>query len=171
MSKVEQPPIEPPEPTPIQVAEIVGTLTVYYNKDKSVTLIPDTGKVDRRIQNMLWTLVAPEGVTFADVPIIFAGTINNPSGQPPPPLPDGYTAFTGTVTKWDDVRVSADFENILPHDAAILKYRYDIWINQPKPDDSTQTDLIKIENFYAALDHVHKQLREIDPDMENEPKP
>jgi hypothetical protein len=175
MSNVEQQPVQITEPTPQQIADIVGTVTVLHyrtiDNENGYTLIPDVGKINRLIQNMLWTLVAPGGITFADVPIVFAGSEVFPPKQPPPPLPFGYTAFTGTVTRWDDLRVSVDFGNVLSPGDPVKRYRYDIWVNQPNTDDNTKTDLIKIENFYAALDHVHNRLRKIDPDMENEPKP
>jgi hypothetical protein len=171
MSNAEHQPVQITEPTPQQIADIVGTVTVLHYRtianENGYTLIPDVGKINRLIQNMLWTLVAPSGITFADVPIIFAGSEVFPPNQPPPPLPDGYTPFTGTVTRWDDLRVSVDFGNPLwAPGEPVQRYRYDIWVNQ-----GTTADPIRIENFYAALDHVHNRLRKIDPDMENEPKP
>lgn len=162
MSNAEQPPVQPKEPTPTQIADIVGSVTVLLNPDNSVTLIPEVGKVNRLVQNMLWTLVAPEGTTFADPAIVFAGSVDR--GQPPPPLPAGYTPFTGTVTKLNEVQVYADFGSVLNPGNPVKHYRYDIWLDQGSGP-------IKVDNFFAALDHVHNRLRKIDPDMENEPKP
>ncbi len=163
MSNVEQPSVQPIQPTPTQVAEIVGSVTVLYNPDNSVTLIPDVGKVNRLVQNMLWTLVAPEGTIFADTAIVFAGGAGT-SSQPPPPLPVGYTPFTGTVKKLNEVQVYTDFGSVVNPGDPVKHYRYDIWVDQGSGP-------IKVDNFFAALDHVHNRLRKIDPDMENEPKP
>jgi hypothetical protein len=150
-------------PTAAQIAEIVGSVTVIFNPDNSVTLIPDVGKVNRLVQTMIWTLVAPEGTTFASTAIIFAG-MAGVEGQPPPPLPQGFTAFTGTVTRLNEVQVQARFGTIIPRGNPMLQYRYDIWVDQGGGP-------IKIDTFFAAVDHVHNRLRKIDPDMENEPQP
>lgn len=132
--------------------DIKGSVTVVYDPSTGkATLIPTLGLLDRKIQNMQWSLVAPEGWTFADPGIVF---------NPPPPLPPDFLPWPGSrpVRDPDECQVQARVDRQVDGPES-EKYRYDIYLHPPHGID------IKVTTF------VDERGNPIDPDVENQPQP
>jgi len=129
--------------------DIKGSVTIILKPDNTATLVPPVGKLDRAVQTMQWTLVAPRGTKFADPGIVF---------NPPPPLPPNFMPWPGSPpVRVNDFQYRADVNTIVP-DGPSQFYRYDIWVDQGQ-------GLIRIAGWVAS------DGTSIDPDMENQPQP
>lgn len=131
-------------------SNIVGSVTILFDPEAGqAELIPPLGALDRKIQNMQWSLVAPEGFTFSDPGIVF---------NPPPPLPDGFVPWPGDrpVRDADKCQVRAKVNKKVDETEM---YRYDIYVTDPQG--------MKIQIGRC----VDKFGNPIDPDMENRPQP
>lgn len=136
--------------------EIMGSVTIIYNTEGQHQLIPELGLLDRHVQTMQWTLVAPAGFRFEFPGIVF---------NPPPPLPEGFSPWPGgEIIRENDCQLRASVNFPAP-DGQPQKYRYDIWINRP---GDTGEIVEKMEFVSFDPERVGQK---IDPDMENDPKP
>lgn len=142
---------------------IKGSVTININKDGTVTLVPPVGVLDRNIQTMQWSLVAPERFKFAADPIVFQTS----------DLPPGYILWTPpgeAPVRENDWQVRAKANYKVPKEDPPLppvKYRYDIFVDETitEGDGGTTTAHRKLAALHPAT------LEKIDPDMENEPQP
>jgi hypothetical protein len=128
-----------------------GSVTVTVTIDGQAATImidPATGVLDRNIQIMQWSLVAPSGVTFADPGVTFINS-NLPAGFSPWP---GFAPLNE-----NDCQVLAD-ANFLPPGPDVVKYKYELnFLGLPSS---------------TTVQFVHPVTGEsIDPDMENQPQP
>jgi hypothetical protein len=99
---------------------IKGSITIIYDPDTDQAhLIPERGKIDKTVQVMQWTLIAPEGYTFDDPGIVFL------------PPPEGFTNWPGEppVRDADKCQVRAKANKKV---SEIERYRYDIFLCRPE---------------------------------------
>jgi len=139
---------------------IKGSVTINIDDEGTAILVPPLGVLDRNIQTMQWSLVAPGEFKFAPDPIVF-----QTKGLPP-----GYRPWTPPgqpPVRENDWQVRAQANLKVEKGDPPVKYRYDIYV-----DVSTTGEDGSVNFERRKISVLHPEtLEKIDPDMENQPQP
>lgn len=130
---------------------IKGSVTINFSAIGIYSIEPVLGIVDRNVQVLQWTLVAPEGVTFAKEGIILS----------PEPLPLGFSPWPqdAELMREDDWQYRCEVNAKINKGDPPQRYRYDIVIN-----------VGGVEQRVTLVDAATGQ-EVIDPPVENQPEP
>lgn len=128
-----------------------GSVTINYNAEGHHTLEPPMGVLDRNVQTMQWSLVAPENVKFATQGILF--DVDPPAG---------YSLWPGDDPVREDAWQYRAKVNLKMPELPVQLYRYDIRLE-------IEGVVTKIDVFKPGPDGTFIKI--IDPPIENQPQP
>jgi hypothetical protein len=138
---------------------IKGSVTITIDDQGKGALDPVLGVLDRNIQVMQWSLVAPANFRFSTPPIVFQK--DN--------LPPGYSPWPGDVpSKENDWQVRANVDSKVDESQ---RYRYDIYVDVTSTANDGSTGVERRKLIVHRVDDNDVHCEEIDPDMENQPQP
>ncbi|HEX2834791.1 MAG TPA: hypothetical protein VHW00_17390 [Thermoanaerobaculia bacterium] len=142
---------------------VKGSVTIIVDTTGKAELDPPLGLLDRNIQTMQWSLVAPEEFKFSDPPIVFQS-----EGLPP-----GFVSWPGdTPAKENDWQVRAKVNKKVDKPEF---YRYDIFVDVQTSSTNggvrVERRKLKVHRAVEATEAEHEHKEKIDPDMENQPQP